>query len=250
MKHPKVWIFLVAVLLLVSALTGKEDIEGREMTHESEHFTIITYEPEPNYVDDIVTALEDNYQHTVSSLRMEEEIAKTSVRIYPTIEEFHQAVNMVGAPNWALGTIWRSDEFRITSPLSPGLPVSYDDMTQKLPVHEFTHVVVYNIVNPEKIPYWLWEGISLYMAGQRFDLSELSSLKEGGFPKFEELGSMQHSFQFGYSLVEFIIGRWGADTLKDFLLAYGNIEETYNVSVDTFHKDWRDFVTENYLGKE
>ena len=240
---------LAAILLPVLALSGVPEDEDQEteMVRESEHFTIITCEPEPDYLDDIVAALEGNYQRVVGSLGMEGEIARTAVRIYPTIEEFHRAVNMVGAPNWALGSIWSSSEFRIASPMSPGLPVSCEDMTRKLPVHEFAHVVVSNIVNPESIPYWLWEGISLYMAGQRVDLSRLGSPREGEFPSFEELSSMPNSFQFGYSLVEFIVARWGVDTLKDLLMARGDVAAAYGISPEGFHDDWRGFVTGEYL---
>ena len=217
------------------------------MIHETEHFTLFIYEENPVYLEELVRNLEDNYFRIVSSLGMEGELPKTVVKIYPTIEAFHKGVNMKGAPNWALGTISGSNEFSIASPTSPDLPVSYQDMTERLPVHEFTHVVVYNIVNPEQIPYWLWEGISLYMAGQRVDLSRLDSVRDDIFPSFEEMNSMQNSFRFGYSLVEFIIDTWGVSTLKDLLLNRGNIELTYDTTTGRFNNEWREYVKSRYL---
>lgn len=242
------FILIIMMIFFFTALNVIEIFKELEMTGKTEHFDIYTGEDDPIYLPDLTGSLEENYTRIVSSLGMEGELPRISVRIYPTIEEFHKAVNMVGSPNWALGTISGTDEFSMASPLSPDLPVSYEDMTLKLPIHEFTHVVVYNIVDPQLIPYWLWEGISLYMAGQRADLSRLSNVQEGIFPEFDELGSMQNSFQYGYSLVEFIVETKGVQTLKDLLINKGNIEKTYDISIAKFYRDWQTFVAERYPG--
>lgn len=217
------------------------------MVRETEHFTIITNDENPIYIDDVVSSLEDSYHRIISSLGMEDNDGKITVKIYPTIEEFHTAMKMAGVPNWVLGSISGINEFSMASPISPGLPVSYEVMVNKLPIHEFTHVVVYNIVNPENIPYWLWEGVSLYMANQQVNLSEISLLNEGNFPSFEELSSMENSFRFGYSLVEFIVHNWSFERLKALLLSNGDIPATFYISTEKFHQDWQVYVFERYF---
>ena len=237
----------ISLLIFTGLLQGQYEVIGGEMVLETEHFIIQVYEEEPDYLYDLVESLESDYVFIVTSLQMGKNIPKTVVKVYPTIEEFHKGVNMEGSPNWVLGTISDNNEFSMASPLSPNLPVSYQEMTEKLPVHEFTHVMVHNIVDPREIPYWLWEGISLYMAGQRADLARLDSLQEDKFPSFEELNSIPNSFQFGYSLVEYITETWGIQTLKEFLQNRGDIEATYGTSEDNFWKGWQSFVNSEYL---
>jgi|SRR5690554_1980894 hypothetical protein len=241
--------FFISILIISSLMKGQFEVPGEKMELETVHFIIQVHEVEPVYLDDLVESLESNYDFIVTSLQMGEGFPKTRVRIYPTIEEFHKGVNMEGSPNWVLGTISGNNEFSMASPLSPNLPVSYHEMTDKLPVHEFTHVVVYNIVDPEEIPYWLWEGISLYMAGQRVDLSQLKSLRSGKFPHYDELNSMTNSFQFGYSLVEYIVDTWGIRTLRSLLLNRGDIESTYGMSEVQFWEEWQNFVSCKYLAE-
>ncbi|MGB9906491.1 MAG: hypothetical protein ACPLRR_03770 [Candidatus Saccharicenans sp.] len=232
----------ILIFLNLGAQTFSE-----ERVRETTHFIIVTYENNLQYLEEIISSLEENYERILTLLEMEEKIPKIVVRIYPTIKDFHQACNMVGAPTWAVGTAWGKSEFRMVSPLCPDLSISYQVMTHKLPVHELTHVMVSNIVNPASIPYWLWEGIALYMAGQSVNLALLTHLKEGKFPDFKDLNRLEYTFQFGYSLVEFIIERWGIFHLRSLLLAYGNIEKAMGISPESFYEKWKEFVKQKYF---
>lgn len=241
-KGPKICLL---AFLIFSNLGGQE--VSKERIWETDHFIIVFYEDSPQYLEEIVSSLEGNYERILKALQIEEKIPKIIVRIYPTIKDFHQACNMVGAPTWAVGTAWGKSEFRMVSPLCPDLSIPYQVKTQKLPVHELTHVIMSNIVNPAYIPYWLWEGISLYMAGQSVNLALLTGLKEDKFPDFKDLNKLENSFQFGYSLVEFIIERWGTSYLKSLLMAYGNLEKALGTSPESFYEKWKKFVKQKYF---
>ncbi|MCJ7647458.1 MAG: hypothetical protein MUP85_02485, partial [Candidatus Lokiarchaeota archaeon] len=137
-------------------------------------------------------------------------------------------------------------EIRMTAPTAQGIPITYKDMTEKLPVHEFTHCLVMNFIDPSQIPIWLWEGVSLYEAEQKYDLTKTQYIKEKKLPAFEELNSYQKAFEFGYSLVEYIISKWGKNRLKDLITANGNIENALGISQEEFYNGWNEFLKKNY----
>lgn len=173
-------------------------------------------------------------------------LAKITIKLYPSIEIFHKSVNMQNANNWMVGTVWGMDEFRMVSPLSPNLPISYKVMTEILPVHEFTHIVTMRLADPRKIPYWLWEGIALYYAGQKTDLRQLIK-NQNQLPDFKSLNNFQNAFTFGYSLVECIINNWGKDSIPNLLKNDGNIESVFEIESDQFIVMWMNFIQLNYF---
>ncbi|MDQ7816910.1 MAG: hypothetical protein RDU14_07760 [Melioribacteraceae bacterium] len=173
-------------------------------------------------------------------------LEKITVKIYPTLESFHKAVNMENANNWVVGTAWGTNEFRMASPLCPNLPISFKVMTEILPVHEFTHLVTMRLTDPRKIPYWLWEGIALYHAGQKAELQKVINHQDQ-LPDFKNLNSFQNAFTYGYSLIEFIIYKWGKETIPALIKNKGNIDSVLNIEPDQFLKMWMSFVDLNYL---
>jgi hypothetical protein len=62
--------------------------------------------------------------------------------------------------------------------------------------------VTMNITDPNRLPYWLWEGTALYEAGQNQEIKKIKYLEKGDYLSLHELNDFQKAFELGYSLVE------------------------------------------------
>jgi hypothetical protein len=99
-------------------------------------------------------------------------------------------------------------------------------------------------------PTWLWEAISVYEAGQFVDPKTLPYLSNGQFPSISELNNRFKGgkiYSCGYTIIEYILYKYGQDKFINLIKNYGNLKSTLNLSNDQFCKDWYAFVSEKYL---
>ncbi|WP_371372925.1 hypothetical protein [Thalassotalea aquiviva] len=117
-------------------------------------------------------------------------------------------------------------------------------------VHEYTHLVTLAL-NPSfnNNPRWLWEATAIYESG-RPPIPNISSLKcfsKNSFPNLESLE--QHPFNIykvGYFLADFIVSKWGRDSLVKLVESNGDIEKTLKTSVNDFEKMWLLFLQDKH----
>jgi hypothetical protein len=135
----------------------------------------------------------------------------------------------------------------------------------KVAIHEFTHAVVLKrLIDQEKqpldakafdqkfssFPVWLWEATSCYEARQLADMKNLPYLQGGQYPRLSELNERTMGgkiYQVGYTLVEFILQKFGKARFLQLLSAYGNIPAVLQIPEEEFSKEWYLFVKERYL---
>ncbi|MFT5452307.1 MAG: hypothetical protein ACI9N9_001798 [Enterobacterales bacterium] len=117
-------------------------------------------------------------------------------------------------------------------------------------VHEYTHLVTL-AVNQDfnNNPRWLWEAIAIYESGRPPvpDLSSLKCFSKEYHPTIESLN--QHPFNIykvGYFLTDFIVSKWGQDSLVKLVKLNGNIKVTLDISVIDFERMWLSFLEEKY----
>lgn len=135
---------------------------------------------------------------------------------------------------------------------------------EKVAVHEFAHTVTLKLLlDNEKqpvdsksfdkkfstFPTWLWEAISVYEAKQFVDPTTLPYLSNGHYPSISELNNRLKGgkiYSCGYTIIEYILAKYGQDNLIKLIKNYGNLHSTFNITDDEFCKDWYQFVKEKY----
>jgi len=117
-------------------------------------------------------------------------------------------------------------------------------------VHEYTHLVTLAL-NPsfDNNPRWLWEATAIYESGRPPvpDISNLKCFSKEHYPSIESLN--QHPFNIykvGYFLTDFIVTKWGRDSLVKLVKSNGNIKVSLNISVNDFEKMWLSFLEDKY----
>ncbi|MDB5202750.1 MAG: hypothetical protein JWQ27_2159 [Ferruginibacter sp.] len=136
---------------------------------------------------------------------------------------------------------------------------------KKVALHEFSHAVVLQaLINQAdsplnrntfdlrfaRFPTWLWESLSLYEAGQFRDPKTLAYIGNGKYPDLNELNSRTKGgkiYDVGYTIVEYILKKYGRGKLLELMLSYGDLQQTLQLSDSEFSKNWYDFVNEKYL---
>ncbi len=126
-------------------------------------------------------------------------------------------------------------------------------------VHEFTHCVQLNIliseaqknwINSDSVdfdkvfeekfskeyPQWFWEAVCDYEAGIVNGLS----VKYGMRKKLglKDLSKGNQIYNVGYTIVEYIVQKWGREKLPDLISTYVDIPTVLNVSEAEFEKGW------------
>ena len=137
--------------------------------------------------------------------------------------------------------------------------------SKKVAVHEFAHTVTLKLLVDNEIqpldfkafdkkfptfPTWLWESISVYEADQLIDPRTLPFLNNGSYPNISELNTRSNGgkiYKVGYTVIEFILYRYGQEKLIQLVKNYGDLSKTLGVTDDQFCKDWYDFVKQKYL---
>jgi hypothetical protein len=135
---------------------------------------------------------------------------------------------------------------------------------RKVAVHEFAHTVTLKLLldnEPQPVdsknfdkkfstfPIWLWEAVSVYEANQFVDPKTLPSLNQH-YPGIAELNDRTKGgkiYSCGYTIIEYIIFKYGKDGLIHLIKNYGNLEATFNVTDDQFCHEWYEFAREKYL---
>lgn len=136
---------------------------------------------------------------------------------------------------------------------------------KKVAVHEFAHTVTLKLLldneaqpidskNFDKkfstFPTWLWEAISVYEAKQFVDPKTLPYLNSGQYPSISELNNRLKGgkiYNCGYTIIEYILSKYGQDIFINLIKNYGDLKMTFNVTDEQFCKDWYEFVKEKYL---
>ncbi len=137
--------------------------------------------------------------------------------------------------------------------------------SKKVAVHEFAHTVTLkllldherqplNIKDFDKrfstFPTWLWEGISVYEAHQFVDPKTLSYLSNGQHPNITELNNRIKGgkiYSCGFTIIEYILFKYGQENLIKLIENYGNLRTTFNVTEEQFFNNWYEFVKNKYL---
>ncbi len=137
--------------------------------------------------------------------------------------------------------------------------------SKKVAVHEFAHTVTLkllldNVPQPvnsnefdkkfSTFPVWLWEGISVYEAQQFVNPKTLTYFSNGQYPSIAELNERLKGgkiYSCGFTIIEYIISKYGQDNFIQLIENYGDLKATFNITEEQFCKEWYEFVQAKYL---
>lgn len=218
-------------------------------TLESEHFTFYYTKADKDSIHQLRDKLEENYDRIVEDLKPIS-MPKVKVKIYQNLAAFHKAIDRENAGEWLVGIVMEKDTMRMVSPIHLGTVQSFEDML-KVAVHEFTHVVAYNMTEypAGNSMSWLMESLACYEAGQFEDPKEMTFMQEGHFPTFAQLTGGGESFIYavGFTIIEYIRDTWGMEKVRELITNYGNIPGTMGKTAEELEKGWYDYVKGKYL---
>lgn len=239
---------LIAVLLVLLYVQFKPN--SFPYTLESEHFTFYYTETDKDSIHQIRDKLEENYDRIVQDLAPPE-MPRVKVRMYQDLSAFHKAIDREGAGDWVVGNVTEKDEMKMVSPSNPGSGQSLEYML-KVAVHEFTHVVTFNMTDyPTSYSMgWLYESLACYEAEQFTDPKDVVFIKGGRLPTFAQLTKTNGEpaiYGVGFTIIEYIRDTWGMKAVRELVASYGNIPGTLGKTAEEFEKGWQAYVQEKYL---
>lgn len=196
---------------------------------------------------DLFDELKDNVERITVKYKHQPS-RKIIIEIYPDLPTFHQAVGEKDAPNWFMGT-FEDNILKIVSPLNPGPEHTYQSILTST-VHLFTMWLITDI-NP-LAPKWARQGVGGYeskgMSEQFIRSSTLDVINDLVIPSFQELNNdtwdfeTMKGFQFSRLIVEFIIEKYGIDTLNKAIRNPNGYNEIFGCSESELHEQWVEYM--------
>ncbi len=215
----------------------------------SAHFLIYCEPQDKGASDVLLQTLEEHVGRIAADLKVRLK-KKIPVEVLPSLTAFHERIQCPNCPDWVVGVRWKGGLF-VVSPLVPGPEQTKEGML-KVAVHELTHLLI--AMKTPNAPRWINEGLASYEAGQdpRENGSIASFALHSGIPTFTEIEGSREAFEnaggypFSYTMVEFVIKRWGFDSLLQLMVHYDRFEEVLGVSKLAFWKEWSEWVKREY----
>ena len=228
----------------------------------TDHFTISYQGIYKGEAQDVADNLEEHYDRIRLDLNgPDHEIIQ--VFIHPTQAEFNQGTGLSNST--ANGMSRGPNKFHIlwTNWFNGILP----DDPIKTALHEFTHCVQLNILIKKaqdeltlegrddfdsafeqkfinEYPQWFWEAICDYEAGIVNEIGVKYGMSKK--PTLAYLNKSNQIYNVGYTIIEYIVEKWGKDKLPVLITSYVDIENILNISESDFEKGWVDYVDEKY----
>jgi hypothetical protein len=250
----KTKVLLIVPGLVVLLVIGSFIPESREELTTT-HFTLrYSSSIEKETVAGLSASLEDSYPKISQDLKTVP-TEMIEVNLYAKRWRYIQATK-----NWGA-----SGNIEGTSKLHFVAHAWSEADSRKVAVHEFTHTVVLKLLidqEPQPLnakqfdekfagfPVWLWEAVSVYEANQLVDPSSLPYLANGSYPGLTELSSRskgQKIYDVGYTIIDYILSRYGQDKFIELITSYGNVQTVLSVTEAEFSKGWYEFVKHKYL---
>jgi hypothetical protein len=243
------FVILILVLLIIFFIP-----ESRKQI-KTQHFTVLfSSSIDTAKIDTLANALERNY------LRIGDDLKTTPSNNIETNVYAQRWRYIKATKNWG-----GSGNIKGISKLHFVEQAWGENDSKKVAIHEFTHTVTLKLLIDQEtqpldpknfdkkfstFPTWLWEAVSVYEAEQFVDPKTLPFLNNGQYPGISELNNRLKGgkiYSCGYTIIEYILFKYGQDNFINLIKNYGDLKRTYNVTADEFCKGWYEFVKEKYL---
>lgn len=263
-KFKTILLVLAGFIVLFLALKTFRNISAVDKVTElkTSHFVISYHGIYDDEARDVAKRLEEDYDRIRTDLK---DPAHETIRvfIYPTRTNFNKGTGMPNST--ANGTSRGPNEFHIV--WTTWFNSIFPDDPIKTSVHEFTHCIQLNILISEaqkdwsnsdsvnfdkvfeekfsnKYPQWFWEALCDYEAGIVNKLSVNYGMRKN--LDLKELNKSNQIYNVGYTIVEYIVAKWGKEKLPELITSYVDLQGVLKVSEEEFEKGWVDFVKVKY----
>jgi hypothetical protein len=247
----------ILIIIVILVLTGYAIISIPEKRKEikTNHFTFLfSNSIDTSKIAELSNALENNYERVANDLKTNPS-PDIEVNIYAQRWRYIKATK-----NWG-----GSGNIEGISKLHFVEQAWGETDSKKVAVHEFAHTVTLKLLldlepqplNPKNFdrkfstfPTSLWEAISVYEAQQFVEPKTLSYFAKGQYPDITELNNRLKGgkiYTCGYTIIEFILSRYGQSGLIKLIENYGDLKTTFNVTDEMFCKGWYEFIKTKYL---
>lgn len=253
MNKLKKVIFIIATLLLLGFIIVSIPERRREI--KTQHFTFLySNSIDSSIIIGLSDALESNYQRIGDNLKTTPS-GNIEINVYSQRWRYIKATK-----NWGgSGNIEGISKIHFVE------QAWGESDSKKVAVHEFAHTVTLKLLldnEPEPLnskefdkkfstfPTWLWEAISVYEAQQFVNPQTLPYFNNGQYPSIAELNDRLKGgkiYSCGYTVIEYIISKYGQDNYINLIKNYGDLKTTFNITEEQFAKEWHDFVTAKYI---
>jgi hypothetical protein len=206
----------------------------------SSHFEVQFSNNDSVVVRDIISSLEAKYDALIQSFELNSTTI-ISIKIYPDIETYHNAVLTPGAPAWQMGRAWTKREIRMLSPKVAQQISNESQNAGEIVLHEFVHCLHLHLVkSATRVPGWLWEGVAMYKGCCRWaepkDLDYMKKKKYPSLKQIEQDRTYQKKYELGYALIEFIDKTYGWEKVLELMKRNGDIKAVLGMSVKEFER--------------
>ena len=262
------WIFISCILMLL--LSGCSNVNGgisnnsnsvnefsseekteKETRVETENFTLIAYEENTEYLEDVKLILEEKIDKIKLDFKLDE-VQKVNITFYPTMEEYHIAYGKPDAPDWVVGNAVGSTEVKMVSLNGDSESHDYESLL-KVVVHELTHCYSAQINPSIWKSRWISEGIAKYEAEQMPNPERLKEkIDIESIPKLRNINrtdeeNLELVYIYGYDLIEFVVNTWGIDTIPELIKNNGNISEVIGITQTEFDNQFKEYFVSKYF---
>jgi len=247
--------FFLILAILVAAFSIIYFIPESRKEMKTPHFTFLfSSSIDTTTIIELANALENNYARIGNDLQTQPS-GNIETNIYAQRWRYIKATG-----NWgASGSIEGISKLHFIE------QAWGESDNKKVAVHEFAHTVTLKLLLDNEtqpvnsklfdkkfstFPTWLWEAISVYEAKQFVDPKTLPYLNNGHYPDISELNNRLKGgkiYSCGYTIIEYILSKYGQDNLINLIKKYGDLKRTFNITDGQFCKEWYEYVKEKYL---
>ncbi|MDB1968140.1 MULTISPECIES: peptidase MA family metallohydrolase [Clostridium] len=244
---------LIMIIIITFGYRKLGTIEDKiKLQEEDKYFKYYSNENYSKAIKELSEVLNDNYSAITERFDTNLE-TKVEITIYPNIKEFHKAIGNEDASDGIVGVAY-DNTIKMVSPLNPG-SIHNKESLLKVIVHEFVHIVTFNINNKKEnnIPTWFMEGISVYEANQITDYEKKAireNLSQNTDITIDDINDNFYNNQFSYlysgSIVGFIVNEFGYEKLIQVIKSPNDIENILDLSIEELKNNWINYVEKNY----
>jgi len=234
-------------------LTGLAVDTEKDLTlfKETAHFLFHYSEIDTAVVQEMAEIMEDAYPSITSRFNLAT-FPLTTIRIYPTLDTYHNAVLTPGAPKWQMGRAWDTHEIRMLSPVKAHQITGEVVDTGKITLHEFVHCLHLSAISDtQRPPGWLWEGLALYVGCCQWIQNpfDLEYMRKGNYPSIKQIErdqTYQKKYDLGYYFIEFLDKVFGWDKVQELVTNNGDIRMTVGISTKQFEHQFYEYLETTY----